>query len=312
MEKKLEVGVRIGGGPPPGYLWNVVILKVARKESLKFLDEAQYYYVAEQIKELAREGDPSHSETQSVDDLGEFLELRDKGGPLGRINVRVFFFLDKEKSPGSIVILGAIKKENDGPTPGAVKICMRRRKRLYLSGELGEPQVQGAGVGCEAEEQAMETTEVLQRHGVEEASLIMAVAIVKDRVSRLSEQDREDLYELAKELVLARDKEALEHVFAAMLEILEQAPVGQAAQMVLGEPTERPEKLEKWVGWISAKIKELRTRADMTQEELAKKSGLPQSHISRLENGQHSPSHATVEKLAAALNVPVSELDPTS
>ena len=29
-----------------------------------------------------------------------------------------------------------------------------------------------------------------------------------------------------------------------------------------------------------------------------------------LENGQHSPSHATVEKLAGALNVPISELDP--
>ena len=141
MEKKLEVGVRIGGGSPPGYLWNVVILKVARKESLKFLDETQYQHVSEQVKEMAREADPSHSQTQSVDDLGDFMELRDKGGPLGKINVRVFFFLDKEKTPGSIVILGAIKKENDGPTPGAVKVCMRRRKRLYLSGVLGEPQV---------------------------------------------------------------------------------------------------------------------------------------------------------------------------
>ena len=156
----------------------------------------------------------------------------------------------------------------------------------------------------------METMEVLQRRGVEEAGLIMAVAIVKDRVSRLSEQDREDLYELAKELVLGRGKEDLEQVFAAMFEILEQAPVGEASQMDLGEPSDRPEKLQRWVDWISTKIKELRRQADMTQEELAKRSGLPQSHISRLENGQHSPSHATVEKLAGALNVPISELDP--
>ncbi|MDM8008608.1 MAG: helix-turn-helix transcriptional regulator [Phycisphaerae bacterium] len=49
----------------------------------------------------------------------------------------------------------------------------------------------------------------------------------------------------------------------------------------------------------------------MVKKALASKSGLPQSHISRLEAGRHSPSHKTLEKLASALAVPVNRLDPS-
>jgi transcriptional regulator with XRE-family HTH domain len=50
-------------------------------------------------------------------------------------------------------------------------------------------------------------------------------------------------------------------------------------------------------------------RAQLTQEQLAAKSGLPQSHISRIENAKHSPSLATLQKIAAALGVPVERFD---
>ena len=50
----------------------------------------------------------------------------------------------------------------------------------------------------------------------------------------------------------------------------------------------------------------------VTQEQLAAKAGLPQSHISRLEGAKHSPSRATLEKIAAALEVPLSCLDPSA
>jgi transcriptional regulator with XRE-family HTH domain len=49
----------------------------------------------------------------------------------------------------------------------------------------------------------------------------------------------------------------------------------------------------------------------MTQVELAQRSSLPQSHISRLEAGKHSPTQTTLEKLAQALDANLSDLEPS-
>ena len=127
-KKEVKIGVQVGQGPPPGYKWNVDILDRAFEQAIGFLDEDQYAHMADQVRELAMQGDPTHSETIDVRDIEDFYEIRDKGGVLGKINVRVFFFTHKRK----IVVLGAIKKENDGPTPMGDKRTMRRRKRLYL------------------------------------------------------------------------------------------------------------------------------------------------------------------------------------
>lgn len=131
--KAVKVGVNIGGGLPPGYLWQVLIIDTAYDEAMSFLNADQYEHLARQFRELAAERDPSHSKTVDVRPIVNegFFELRDKGGILNRINVRVFFFLDDK--PPSIVVLGTIKKENDGPTPVGDKVTMRRRKRLYLA-----------------------------------------------------------------------------------------------------------------------------------------------------------------------------------
>jgi hypothetical protein len=135
-KKPVKVGVEKGAGRPPGYRWTVRILDIAFEEASAFLNEAQYQHVAAQVRELAREVDPTHSATQSIDAVEDFHELRDKGGILGGLNVRVFFFVHKPES--ELVILGAIKKQNDGPTPIGDKIRMARRKRKYLDGEFQE------------------------------------------------------------------------------------------------------------------------------------------------------------------------------
>jgi hypothetical protein len=136
MAKEVKVGVTQGGGPPPGYLWAVDILDECFHEVMKFLNKSQYCHLALQFKELARESDPSHSVTADIDAIESFFELRDKGGILGGMNVRVFFLLDKEKP--SIVVLGGIKKQNDGPTPIGARVRMRRRARNYRNGEYSE------------------------------------------------------------------------------------------------------------------------------------------------------------------------------
>jgi hypothetical protein len=93
--------------------------------------------MAMQVKELAREEDPTHSQTASIDAVENFWELRDKGGILGGMNVRLFFVLDKKIR--ALVVLGAIKKQNDGPTPLGHRRRMARRSRKYLKGEYQEP-----------------------------------------------------------------------------------------------------------------------------------------------------------------------------
>lgn len=137
MGKELKVGVEQGGGPLPGYRWTVLILDSAHHEAMGFLSRDQYQHIAMQIKELAKEDDPTHSATASVDAVEGFHELRDKGGILAGMNVRVFFYLDKPKD--SLVILGAIKKQNDGPTPVGDRRRMNRRRRKYINGDYSGP-----------------------------------------------------------------------------------------------------------------------------------------------------------------------------
>ena len=128
--KAVKVGVKEGGGPPPGYLWNVDLLGQAFDEAMGFLNEDQYSHLASQVRELAMQEEPTRAETVDVRPVEDFHEIRDKGGILGKINARVFFF--NHKPTRTILVLGAIKKENDGPTPIGDLRTMRRRKRLYL------------------------------------------------------------------------------------------------------------------------------------------------------------------------------------
>jgi len=135
-KKQIKIGVLYGRGPTPGYEWNVAILDMAFSEVLRFLTPGQYGHMAMQVKELARERDPTHSQTVSVRSIEDYHELRDKGGILGKKNVRIFFGMDKAKQ--AIVILGGLKKENDSQTPSGTRIQMRRRWRKYKNGDYGE------------------------------------------------------------------------------------------------------------------------------------------------------------------------------
>jgi hypothetical protein len=130
QRKAVKVGVKQGGGPPPGYQWNVEIYERAYVEAIGFLDEDQYEHLARQVRELVRQDDPTHSQTVDVRPIEDFYELRDKGGILKQLNVRIFYFVHKPSR--TLVIPGTIKKENNGPTPVGDKITMRRRKRLYI------------------------------------------------------------------------------------------------------------------------------------------------------------------------------------
>ena len=56
------------------------------------------------------------------------------------------------------------------------------------------------------------------------------------------------------------------------------------------------------------RLKQLRAKREMSQADLAERSGISREYIARLETGHHDPSLSTLKKLAKALKVKVGKL----
>jgi transcriptional regulator with XRE-family HTH domain len=56
------------------------------------------------------------------------------------------------------------------------------------------------------------------------------------------------------------------------------------------------------------RLKTLRQAQELSQDALARKVGVSREYIARLETGKHDPPLSTIEKLAKALKVKVTEL----
>lgn len=136
IRKQVKVGLKEGGGPPPGYAWSVWFLSKAEREARGFLEADEYEYVVDHVKALASENDPSKAITVTVRRIGSYFELKIKGGVLRKKNVRVFYSVEEGRT---IVILGCLKKESEGSLPPATLRLMETRKRKFLSGEYGKP-----------------------------------------------------------------------------------------------------------------------------------------------------------------------------
>jgi len=55
-------------------------------------------------------------------------------------------------------------------------------------------------------------------------------------------------------------------------------------------------------------IRNVRTTAGLTQEDLADRSGLDRSYIGGIERGERNPTLSVIEKIAAGLGLSVAEL----
>lgn len=75
-----------------------------------------------------------------------------------------------------------------------------------------------------------------------------------------------------------------------------------------GAPSPRERTLEQALG---AQVRQLRRQHDITAAELAAAARLSTGMLSKIENGQISPSLGTLQSLAAALHVPISTLFST-
>ncbi len=59
---------------------------------------------------------------------------------------------------------------------------------------------------------------------------------------------------------------------------------------------------------IGQKIKKARKNSGITQEQLAEKVGMHYTSISRIETGDANPPVQTINKIAKALKIPLSDL----
>lgn len=136
----------------------------------------------------------------------------------------------------------------------------------------------------------------------------LAVAVFRECIASLSQDDKQDMLSLIPQL-LNDDDDERQSAAEAINEILHQ-PKSHLVSLESLEGGE--EDLASWTTFVSKRIREARETAGLTQAELSQQSGLPQSHISRLEHGKHSPTAKTLEKIATALKLPRSHFDPSA
>ena len=101
-------------------------------------------------------------------------------------------------------------------------------------------------------------------------------------------------------------------IFETVREILFPELIGGIHQVKSVPLDEIPHNVKRRAEHVGMTIRKMRDDKGWTQIHLARKSGLQQSHISRLEAGEHSPSWKTLEKIARALGVEVGDLDPSN
>lgn len=139
-----------------------------------------------------------------------------------------------------------------------------------------------------------------------------AIAVLVEKIARLSQAEKDDLMAVVMEITECEAAEDLDDIQQTLREILFPQLAGRLLERnEIRAPSDAARNaVRKRGAEIAARLSRLRAAANLTQEQLAEKSGLPQSHISRLESAQHSPSLKTVKKLAKALDVSIGELDP--
>jgi transcriptional regulator with XRE-family HTH domain len=70
---------------------------------------------------------------------------------------------------------------------------------------------------------------------------------------------------------------------------------------VIGPRTQR--SIDAWAGNV---LRVVRTKAGLTQRQLAEKAGVPHSTIANIESGSRQPTHPTMAKILAAVDLSVS------
>jgi hypothetical protein len=110
----------------------VVVLDAARREGHKILSDPQYDHVVDLLKRLVDFGNQEELGDLSIEPISSFWELREKGGILGKINLRVYFGTLPEVQ--ELIVAKAYKKHEEGQTPPHVIVAVENRLEEYKHG----------------------------------------------------------------------------------------------------------------------------------------------------------------------------------
>ena len=132
-------------------------------------------------------------------------------------------------------------------------------------------------------------------------------------LSSLPSETAEDLVELFRQHSEELDPEIKSDIAQTIQEILmpDMLNVELRKEFELGkESPEVRDRLSKYRMRVGDQIVHWRKERELSQEALADMAGISQSHICRLETGVHVPTFETIEKIAVALDIEPSKLDP--
>jgi ribosome-binding protein aMBF1 (putative translation factor) len=132
-----------------------------------------------------------------------------------------------------------------------------------------------------------------------------------DRILKMPRARQQRIFRLVEACRTASSEGEEAEIVAALSEVVfGEAKDYTASELGSDDTRKGKDALARHRQYVGAQIRKFRQKLKMSQEELAAKAGLPQTHISRLENGLHAPTYLTIEKLAGALRVKQSQLDP--
>jgi len=116
--------------------WVVVVLGAAKKEGHKILNDVRYDHVVSILKRLVDFGNLDELSDLDIEPIESFYELKEKGGILGKINLRIYFgtFPDERE----LVIVKTYKKEEENAVPRHVIVLVENRLEAYDNGRLRE------------------------------------------------------------------------------------------------------------------------------------------------------------------------------
>jgi DNA-binding XRE family transcriptional regulator len=135
---------------------------------------------------------------------------------------------------------------------------------------------------------------------------------IRKHLGHLTREAVEDLIQLAELLRNEENESEKKEIAKTLMELI--CPESVRLQVIkedrLQEALAARKKLDAYRQKVGEQVKLLREALGFTQVQLAELTDLPQSHISRIEKGQHAPTFTTMERLAKALNTTPDQLDP--
>ena len=111
--------------------WTPGYVEASAKEAKKFLNGVQYDHAVQLVLTLCEEDDPTHPVLLDVGPVKDFYELRDKGGVLLKINLRIYFCVFHD--PKSVIVLGPWNKKKEGQIPPWIMNRMKGRHKIVKS-----------------------------------------------------------------------------------------------------------------------------------------------------------------------------------